>query len=104
MEHLLKTLSILFLGTLAINVLWALLQPWVERKPPVRLIRAFLCIQGTVLLAVGGVVAFHARSSLPHLFWAGCCLTIGLVELIGGLRGSDKSVLNILFLWNESTL
>ena len=104
MEHVLKTLSILFLGTLAINVLWALLQPWVERKPPTRLIRVFLCIQGTVLLAVGAVVAFYARSSLPHLFWAGCCLTSGLVELIGGWRASDKAVIRILFLWNESTL
>jgi hypothetical protein len=104
MERVLNTLSILFLGTLAINVLWALLQPWVERKPPIRLIRFFLCVQGAVLLAVGGVVAFYARSSLPHLFLAGCCLTVGLSELVVGLRGSDRCARHILFLWNESTL
>ena len=101
MEHVLKALSLFLLATFAVNVLWGLLQPWVERKPPLRLVRSFLCLQGTVLLAVGGVVAFYARSSPPHLFWAGCCLTVGLVELIGGLRGSDKAVLEILFLWNE---
>lgn len=104
MEHVLKILSVLFLGMLAMNVLWALLQPWIERKPPVRAIRFFLCVQGTVLLATGAVVAFYARSSLPHLFWAGCCLTAGLADLVVGLRGSDKSALHVLFLWNESTL
>lgn len=102
MEHVLKTLSLLLLGTFAINFLWGLLQRLVERKPPLRLVRIFLCTQGTVLLAVGGLVAFYGRSSPLHLFWAGCCLAIGLVELIGGLRGSDKAVLRILFLWNES--
>jgi hypothetical protein len=102
---MLKVLSFLFIGSLLLHVLLFLFRPVVERRRPIRMARLFLCFQGGVFLFVGVMVGVavgpHADLVMPHVIWAIICLTMGLVELLAGLFGSDGAVLKLLYVASE---